>query len=64
MAYRVSVVIEKDNYGYYAFSPEIEGCQTQGESLEDVIERTKKTIKQYLEPHAEHSTRKLDVVVV
>ena len=55
MSYRVSVVIEKDSHGYYAFSPEIEGCQTQGETLEDVLERTRMTIKQYLEPRMEHA---------
>ena len=53
MAYRVSVVIEKDCYGYYAFSPEVEVCQTQGASLDEVIEHVKKTITQYLEPCVE-----------
>ncbi len=53
MTYRVSVVFQKDLHGYYAFSPEIEGCQTQGESLEEVMEHTRKTIKQYLEPCVE-----------
>ncbi|MGA2614344.1 MAG: type II toxin-antitoxin system HicB family antitoxin [Spirochaetia bacterium] len=52
----MSVVIEKDRHGYYAFSPELEGCQTYGASLEDVIEQTKKTIQQYLEPCVEHQT--------
>jgi predicted RNase H-like HicB family nuclease len=52
LAYRVSVVIEKDGHGYYAFSPEIEGCQTQGASLEEVVEHVRKTIEQYLEPYA------------
>jgi predicted RNase H-like HicB family nuclease len=50
MTYRVSVVIERDHHGYYAFSPEIEGCQAQGASLEEVIEQMRKTITQYLEP--------------
>ncbi len=50
MAYRVSVVIEKDHHGYWAFSPEIEGCQTQGGSLEEVVARVTETIQQYLEP--------------
>ena len=53
MAYRVSVVIEKDCHGYYAFSPEIEVCQTQGASLEEVIEQVRKTIQKYLEPRVE-----------
>ena len=53
MAYRVSVVIERDCHGYYAFSPEIEGCQTQGESLEEVMEQTRKTLAQFLESRTE-----------
>jgi len=55
MVYRVSVVIEKDHHGYYAFSPEIEGCQTSGGSFEEVIEQTKKAIKRYLEPCDGHA---------
>jgi predicted RNase H-like HicB family nuclease len=35
MSYKVSIVIEKDEYGYYAYSPELEGCQSQGDSLEE-----------------------------
>lgn len=51
MPYRISVVIEKDPHGYYAFSPQIEGCQTQGTSLDEVMERMKETIGLYLEPY-------------
>ncbi len=36
MSYKVSVVIEKDEYGYYAYCPELEGCQSQGDSLKEV----------------------------
>ncbi|HUI69595.1 MAG TPA: type II toxin-antitoxin system HicB family antitoxin [Spirochaetia bacterium] len=50
MDYRVSVVIEKDHHGYYAFSPEIEGCQTQGTSLDDIVDQISRIIKLYLEP--------------
>jgi len=50
--YRVSIVIDRDAYGYYAFSPELEGCQTQGASLEEVVEEMTRTISQYLEPRA------------
>ena len=49
MSYKVSVVIEKDEYGYYAYSPELEGCQTQGDSLEETINNMKETIELYLE---------------
>ena len=53
MAYRVSVVIERDSYGYYAFSPEIGGCQTDGVSLEEVVARVIKIIEPYMEPCVE-----------
>jgi predicted RNase H-like HicB family nuclease len=26
MSHKVSVVIEKDEFGYYAYCPELEGC--------------------------------------
>ena len=29
---KVSAVIEHDEHGYYAFSPELKGCQTQGDN--------------------------------
>lgn len=49
MSYKVSIVIEKDEHGYYAYCPELEGCQTQGDSLEDVIANIKEAIELYLE---------------
>lgn len=49
MSYKVSIVIEKDEYGFYAYCPELEGCQTQGDSLEEVIANMKEAIELYLE---------------
>jgi predicted RNase H-like HicB family nuclease len=49
MADKVSVVIERDKFGYYAYSPELEGCQTQGESFEEVMANIKEAIELYLE---------------
>jgi len=46
---KVGIVIEKDEYGYYAFCPELEGCQTQGDSLEDVTANIKEAIELYCE---------------
>jgi len=47
--YKVNVIIEKDEYGYYAYCPELEGCQTQGDSLEEVLSNIKEAIRLYLE---------------
>ncbi len=49
MSYKVSIVIEKDEHGYYAYSPELEGCQSQGDSLEETMENIKEAIELYLE---------------
>ncbi len=46
---KVSIVIEKDDYGYYAYCPELEGCQTQGDSLDEVMKNIKEAIELYLE---------------
>jgi len=43
------VVIEKDEYGYYAFCPEFEGCQSQGETFEQALDNIKEAIELYLE---------------
>ena len=48
MSYKVSIVIEKDDFGYYAYSPELEGCQTQGDTFEEVIAHIKEAIELYL----------------
>ncbi|MDP2766687.1 MAG: type II toxin-antitoxin system HicB family antitoxin [Candidatus Methanoperedens sp.] len=45
MNYKVSIVIEKDDYGYYAYCPELEGCQTQGDSLDEIMANIKEAIE-------------------
>ncbi len=49
MSYKVNTVIEKDEHGYYAYCPELEGCQTQGDSIEEVLVNIKEAIELYLE---------------
>jgi predicted RNase H-like HicB family nuclease len=49
MTRKASVVIEKDEHGFYAWCPELKGCQTQGNTLEDAIANIKEAIELYLE---------------
>jgi len=49
MSAKVSVIIEKDENGYYAYCPELEGCQSQGDSFEEVMANIKEAIELYLE---------------
>ena len=59
MAHKVSIVIEKDDHGYYAYSPELEGCQTQGDSLEETIENAREAVALYLETLSPDEVREL-----
>jgi len=59
MSYKVSVIIEKDEDGYYAYCPELEGCQTQGDSIEEVLANIKEAVELYLETLSEAETKAL-----
>jgi len=49
MARKASVVIEKDEHGFYAWCPELKGCQSQGNTLEETLANIKEAIELYLE---------------
>jgi len=49
MARKASVVIEKDEQGFYAWCPELKGCQSQGNTLEEAVANIKEAIELYLE---------------
>lgn len=57
MSYKVSVVIEHDENGYYAWCPELPGCQTQGDTLDNVLANAREAVELYLEtlPEAERA---------
>ena len=48
------VVIEKAENNYSAFSPDLPGCITVGNTLEDTIHNIKDAIELYLEATVEH----------
>lgn len=53
--YKGSVVIEKDAEGYFAFSPELQGCYTHGDSYEEALENIKDAIRLHLEDKIENN---------
>jgi predicted RNase H-like HicB family nuclease len=57
MSYKVSVVIEKDKAGYYAYSPELAGCQSQSDSYEEVIKNIREAIELYIETMSEEERK-------
>ena len=47
---RLSVVIERDEDGYYVASvPELPGCYTQARTLDELMERVREAVELYLE---------------
>lgn len=47
--YHFAVVVEKDEHGYFAYCPELQGCYTQGETFEEVMENIKDAIRLHVE---------------
>lgn len=53
MSYKISIVIEKDEHGYYAYSPELEGCHSQGSTMEEAVANIREAVELYLETMSE-----------
>ncbi|MSR43625.1 MAG: type II toxin-antitoxin system HicB family antitoxin [Pedosphaera sp.] len=49
MSQKISVVIERGAKGYYAFCPELPGCQSEVESYEAVLAHIREASELYLE---------------
>lgn len=49
MSYKVNIVIEEDSDGFYAYCPQLEGCQSQGDSLEEVKQNIHEAVELYIE---------------
>ena len=53
MTRKASVLIEKDEQGFYAWCPELKGCQSQGASVEEALANIREAIELYLETLSE-----------
>ncbi|TAK67404.1 MAG: type II toxin-antitoxin system HicB family antitoxin [Bacteroidetes bacterium] len=49
MNYKTNIIIEKDDYGFYAYCPGLPGCQSQGDTLDELMANIKEAIELYLE---------------
>ena len=56
---KISVVIEKDEFGYFAYCPELKGCHSQGNSLEEAITNIKEAAELYFETLSEDELREI-----
>ena len=49
MSSKVSIVIEKDEHGFFHILLNWKGCHTQGETVEETMENMKEAIELYME---------------
>ncbi len=47
--YRFAVIVDKDEEGYFAYCPELQGCYTQGDTFEEVMANIRDAIKLHVE---------------
>lgn len=59
MSKRLNILIERDKDGYFAYCPELEGCHTQGDSLDEIIENMKEATELYLETISDEEKREI-----
>ena len=53
-SYRLSVVVEKDADGYYAFCPQLQGCYAQGDSYEEALANIKDAMQLHIQDRIEN----------
>ncbi|MDO9098800.1 MAG: type II toxin-antitoxin system HicB family antitoxin [Candidatus Methanoperedens sp.] len=47
--YTLPVVIEKDEHGYFAMCPALQGCYSQGDTYEEALENIQDAIQLHIE---------------
>ena len=49
MTWKFSAVIEEDENGYFAYCPELQGCHTQGDNIDEALLHLREAVSLYLE---------------
>lgn len=65
MPMKFSIVVEKDEDGYYLASvPELPGCHTQARTLDELTSRVKEAIELYLGTEGTKAEAKIELIGV
>ena len=59
MSHKLNIIIEEDVDGFYAYCPELKGCQSQEDTLEEVQNNIQEAVELYLETLSEHEKQEL-----
>jgi len=55
MRYKVVIMYDKEYQGYVVDVPELNGCMSQGKTIDEALENIKDAIKGWLEVENKHS---------
>jgi len=53
------VIVKDSDGGYYAYVPQLPGCYSQGETVEETLENIKEAIELYLEVLSEEEREEI-----
>lgn len=53
--YRLTVVIERDEDGYFGYCPQLQGCYTQENTYEEALANLRDAIKLHIEDRLEEN---------
>lgn len=53
------VIVEDESGGYLAFVPDLPGCHTQGDTLQELMDNVKEAVELYLETLSEEEKEEL-----
>ena len=59
MQYKADIIINKDEYGYFAYCPSLPGCVTQGDSYEETILHAREAVALYLSTMGEQEIKQV-----
>ena len=59
MTCKLTAIIEQDKDGVYAYCPELKGCQTQGDTVEEALTNLREAAELYLETMKPADLRRL-----
>ena len=64
MTCKLTAIIEQDRDGVFAYCPELKGCQTQGDTVEEALANLREAAELYLETLKPAELRRLSAKTI
>ena len=64
MTCKLTAIIEQDKHGVFAYCPELKGCHTQGQTVEEALTNLREAAELYLETLKPAELRRLNAKTI